>query len=146
MTTVLVIDDLDSLRRMIRRIVEPHGYTVIEAGDGNQALGLLDQPIDLIVTDIFMPAGDGIEFLRKAAETVPDIPVIAVSGGGKAMPTTVALSLSQACASRILYKPFGGEELLQCMRELLYAADRELGQGALKVGDRDRLFQSDDRA
>jgi two-component system, chemotaxis family, chemotaxis protein CheY len=66
MKKILVVDDSDTIRRAIRRIVEPMGFGVQEAADGAQALHVCEgnPPLAAILLDIDMPEMDGIQFLR----------------------------------------------------------------------------------
>lgn len=69
--TVMVIDDSASFRTVVTLALKRVGYTVIEAGDGRDAVRKLDaQPIDLIVCDVNMPEMDGISFVRHVRGTV----------------------------------------------------------------------------
>jgi two-component system chemotaxis response regulator CheY len=68
--TVMVIDDSASFRTVVTLALKRVGYTVIEAGDGRDAVRKLDaQPIDLIVCDVNMPEMDGISFVRHVRGT-----------------------------------------------------------------------------
>ena len=84
--TVLVVDDDDEARQSLRELLEEHGYPVIEAANGQQALNLLvsqSRPhVGLIVLDLKMPVMDGHEFLRVLQSYVrlATIPVVVVSG------------------------------------------------------------------
>ncbi len=67
--TILVIDDSASLRQVVRLALEGAGYTVLEAGDGEAALKLLDgRPINMAVCDVNMPKLDGIGFVKAAKQ------------------------------------------------------------------------------
>ena len=69
--TVMVIDDSASFRTVVTLALKRVGYTVIEAGDGRDAVRKLDaQPIDLIVCDVNMPEMDGISFVQHVRGTV----------------------------------------------------------------------------
>lgn len=82
MTRVIVIDDQDAIRRLIRRALESKGYAVLEASDGGAGLKLLAQEaVELVITDIFMPGQDGIETLRQIRKEFPQVKVIVISGG-----------------------------------------------------------------
>jgi CheY-like chemotaxis protein len=84
--TVLVVDDCADARETIRDLLEEHGYPVIEAANGQQALNLLvsqSKPrIGLIVLDLRMPVMDGHEFLKilRSYVGLSRIPVLVVSG------------------------------------------------------------------
>jgi two-component system, chemotaxis family, chemotaxis protein CheY len=69
--TILVVDDSASLRQVVKMALSGAGYAVLEAGDGQAALALLDgRPINMVVCDVNMPVMNGIEFVR-AAKALP---------------------------------------------------------------------------
>ena len=81
MATILIADDVDMVRRFIRRIVEDMGHTPVEAENGEVAwIRFQKQPIDLCVVDVKMPEMDGVSFLRKAKSLDPNAVVIMVTG------------------------------------------------------------------
>lgn len=122
MARILVVEDTPEVRRTLRRMLETEGHTITEAGNGVEAIEQLrETPVDLVITDILMPDKDGIELLRHIPEVRPGIPVIAMSGGGRQLPATVALSLSKAVgATHTLYKPFRKPELIQLIDGILH--------------------------
>ena len=81
---VLVVDDDGSSRLLARTVLEKHGYAVLEAGDGAEALERLRdaQPVALVVADLNMPEMDGLELLweMRADEELSHIPVIVLTG------------------------------------------------------------------
>ncbi len=81
---VLVLDDDESFRALVRAILEPAGFEVIEAGDVHHCLlQLRDQAIDAVILDMVMPEHDGFEALRELKELFPEIRVVAVSGAAE---------------------------------------------------------------
>jgi CheY-like chemotaxis protein len=84
LTKVLVLDDDESFRALVRAILEPAGFEVIEAGDVRHCLmQLRDQAIDAVILDMVMPEHDGFEALRELKELFPEIRVVAVSGAAE---------------------------------------------------------------
>lgn len=78
--TVLVVEDDSFTRRFIRNGLEEAGYLVLEASAGHRSLDILQQyPIDAIILDLYLPDGDGLDFLRFARE-YSNAPVLIVSG------------------------------------------------------------------
>jgi two-component system cell cycle sensor histidine kinase/response regulator CckA len=67
---------------MMSRALKDHGFKVLEASDGPEALRLVEgaNEIDLIITDVFIPGLDGTELARRAAEVEPDLPILFMSG------------------------------------------------------------------
>ncbi len=80
MFRILVVEDDDALRGLFRRVLEKNGYEALEAGNGQEALDVLDrQYIDLIISDIMMPVMDGYELVRSLREAGIGIPVLMIT-------------------------------------------------------------------
>jgi sigma-B regulation protein RsbU (phosphoserine phosphatase) len=112
MPRLLVIDDHATLRAAVARGLERAGHEVVQAGSGTEGMAELEGgPFDLVVTDINMPDMDGIEVILKLSQIYPDLPVIAVSGGGL-MSHEILLGNADALgAVDVLAKPFELAEL-----------------------------------
>lgn len=83
MASILIIDDERAIRNVLKDILNNEGYTTAEASDGEVGLAQFSAGnYDLVLCDIKMPKIDGIEFLQKAKEINPDVPVIIISGHG----------------------------------------------------------------
>jgi DNA-binding NtrC family response regulator len=83
MATILIIDDERAIRKTLAEILGYEGFKVEEAADGDEGLKkFLASTYDVVLCDIKMPKLDGIEFLTKASEANPDVPVIMISGHG----------------------------------------------------------------
>jgi DNA-binding NtrC family response regulator len=83
MATLLVIDDEKAIRKTLIEILSFEGYKIEEAADGEEGLRKFkEQPFDAVLCDIKMPKIDGMEFLLKATESAPDVPIIMISGHG----------------------------------------------------------------
>ncbi|MGZ3838327.1 MAG: sigma-54-dependent transcriptional regulator [Flavisolibacter sp.] len=83
MATILIIDDERAIRKTLTEILSFEGYKIDEAADGEEGLKKFkDKTYDAVLCDIKMPKIDGIDFLQKAFETNPDVPVIMISGHG----------------------------------------------------------------
>jgi len=81
MSNILIIDDEKAIRKTLTEILSYEGYKIEEAGDGEEGLKKFREKIfDVVLCDIKMPKMDGLEFLDKAREGNPDIPVIMISG------------------------------------------------------------------
>ncbi|MFD0668620.1 response regulator transcription factor [Ramlibacter sp. MAHUQ-53] len=123
MATILLVDDEDLLREGVREILEMSDHTVIEAGDGQQALEKFAvNNVDLVITDVVMPNMDGVDFVTKLRELFPDVPILTISGGSRVVSARFGLDsalLSGANAS--LTKPFNAKQLLEKVSQLLPA-------------------------
>jgi len=83
MADILIIDDEKAIRKTLSEILSFEGYKIDEASDGEEGLKKFrERNYDVVLCDIKMPKIDGIEFLQKAGESNPDIPVIMISGHG----------------------------------------------------------------
>ncbi|ULQ53877.1 sigma-54-dependent transcriptional regulator [Flavihumibacter fluvii] len=83
MSNILIIDDERAIRKTLGEILSYEGYKIEEASDGEEGLKKFkEKAFDVVLCDIKMPKLDGIEFLDKARETNPDIPIIMISGHG----------------------------------------------------------------
>jgi DNA-binding NtrC family response regulator len=83
MAEILIIDDEKAIRKTLTEILSFEGYKTDEAADGEEGLKKFkERTFDLVLCDIKMPKLDGIEFLQKAGEINPDVPIIMISGHG----------------------------------------------------------------
>ena len=80
MFKVLVVEDDRELRELFSRVLTRHGYKTLEAGNGEEALNVLDgEYIDVIISDIMMPVMDGYELVRSLREADINIPVLMIT-------------------------------------------------------------------
>jgi len=120
MPNILIIDDDNQFRTMLRKMVERNGYEVIEASDGKEGIKLYRKnPTDLIITDLIMPEKDGIETIQELRKDFPDVKIIAISGGGRLGPHDYLHLAKMLGAQRTLTKPIELPELLRNIKELL---------------------------
>jgi len=115
--TILVVDDDPEVRHVLRAILESAGYGVAEAGDGRQALSECRKSnIDLMITDLVMPDQEGIETIKLARRTYPQLRIIAISGafGGEYLRIAQLLGADAA-----LPKPLRMDSLLGAVRRIL---------------------------
>lgn len=83
MSNILIIDDEKAIRKTLSEILSYEGYKIEEASDGEEGLKKFkERAFDVVLCDIKMPKLDGLEFLDKAREANPDVPVIMISGHG----------------------------------------------------------------
>jgi len=114
--TILVVEDEDSLRRLVQRVLEVHGYTVMTADRGAAALELLrsGQKCDLLLTDIVMPGMNGRALGAEARKLFPDLPMLYMSGFHE-----LDESSADADDTRLLSKPFSSDVLTMAVRTAL---------------------------
>ena len=120
MAKILIIDDEEQVRLYLRSILEPEGYEVVEAPDGKVGLQLYrEEPVDLIITDVFMPEKEGLETIRELRSEYPEVKIIAISGGGRDIDLDFLPLAKQLGALRTLKKPFDRQEMLDAVKEVL---------------------------
>jgi two-component system KDP operon response regulator KdpE len=113
---VLVVDDEPPIRKLLRMGLSVHGYHVIEATNGKNALELLGKAPDIIILDLGLPDIPGHELLRIIRGRSEAVPVIVLSSRGDEAGKVQALDLG---ADDYVTKPFGMDELLARMRAAL---------------------------
>lgn len=115
-TTIMVIDDEQQMRKMIRTFLEQDGYTVIEATDGAHALSLLNKTKPhLLIIDVMMPFMDGFTF-AKELKSISSIPFIFLSAKGEEWDKVHGLKLG---GDDYIVKPFMPGELLARVESIL---------------------------
>ena len=114
--TVLLVEDEDGLRAVIRRLLQDEGYTVLEAPNGARALQLLahgtDREVGLVLTDLRMPVMDGRQLAAALARLHPNLPIIFMSGFTAQLMDMRLVSPDLA----FLAKPFRNDDLLATVR------------------------------
>ena len=117
--TVLVVEDEDSLRAGIRRLLQSEGYNVMEAPNGATALQLLEgtasDSVALVLTDLRMPVMDGRQLASALARRRPSLPIVFMSGFTAQLMDLRLVSPNLA----FLAKPFRNDDLLAAVRNQL---------------------------
>ncbi|MDH5561901.1 MAG: response regulator [Deltaproteobacteria bacterium] len=121
MAKILVIDDENIGRAIIKNILEKAGHEVQEANNGKTGAELYHQdPADIIITDIFMPEQDGIQTILRLKKEFPLIKIIAISGGGSMLQSSEYLQHAQDFgALKTFKKPVDPKELVDTINEIL---------------------------
>jgi two-component system cell cycle sensor histidine kinase/response regulator CckA len=108
---ILIVDDQENVRALLRRQLNDRGHTVLEAGDGAEALHLVRRrngAVDLVLSDVVMPQMNGTELATRIGGEFPGIPVILMSAFA---PAGVArVGLGEAIVP-VLHKPFDPVQL-----------------------------------
>ena len=118
---VLLVDDEDGVRRVTRQTLEEHGYRVLEARNGAEALAAYAahrEPVRAVVTDLMMPAMDGPRFIRALRERDPRVAIITVSGQIEEPAQFDAL---RKTTQAFLQKPLSAAALLDALHTVLHA-------------------------
>jgi CheY-like chemotaxis protein len=119
--TILVVEDDPNLRLVVARMLERFGYTVLVAGNGQEALEVFDAlggGVDLVLTDVVMPDLGGPELVERLSGRGVAVPVIYMSGYSD--PSGLR-RVVMAPRSQLLRKPFALESLLRVVRSVLEA-------------------------
>ncbi len=117
--TILIVEDEEAIRFVARRVLERAGYTVLDAGSGEEALALLDAhrgPLDLVMSDVVMPGISGVELARRLRESHPALRVVLASGYSDEVihgESDIGREL------RVIGKPYSLHYLLQEIRRAL---------------------------
>ena len=120
MAQILIVDDDPSILRVLRGVLEAEGHEVTEESDGGRALRrFAGRPADLVITDMYMPEMNGIEFLMRLHKAFPEAKVIGMSGGGFMAADSVLEGARALGAADILAKPFDADELLRSVESVL---------------------------
>jgi DNA-binding NtrC family response regulator len=111
--TVLLVEDEEPVRELVRMILQRAGYSVMEAANADEAETLLAAgTVDLLLTDVVMPGRSGFELFTRLRRTLPSLRVLFISGY-----SDYAMSVEGNLA--FLEKPFSAEGLIAKIREVL---------------------------
>ena len=120
MASIIVLDDENHVRLLVKEVLEAMGHQVIEATNGKEALeSLRDSAPSLLIIDILMPEMDGIETIRAIRRTNTDLPILAISGGFTIKNVDVLELARRLGATQILQKPFDIWSLMAMVQSLL---------------------------
>ena len=126
MVRILVIDDEPSVLDVLRKILQFEGYEVITAANGEEGLALFRQfPCDLVITDMVMPVKDGLQTILDLRKEKPDIPVVAMSGGGTISKERYLVIAGYLERVITIPKPFSVESITGAVTKLLFETDEE---------------------
>ena len=120
--TILLVEDEGAIRELMRRMLEAHGYRVLEARDGHEATALAEAhraPIDLLVTDVAMPGISGFDVVDMVIGGHPETKVLFVTGQADHVAVRGGLKES---GRPFLLKPYTHVDLAQKIREVLESA------------------------
>lgn len=120
MAKILLVEDEEQLRSMLRFVLEDAGHEVEEAGNGKEAEDSYRcRSAELLITDIIMPGEEGIETIIKFRKSHPNTKIIAMSGGGRTDAQNYLDLARRLGADHTLAKPFSNGDLLTLVNTLL---------------------------
>ena len=120
MPYILIIDDDPAIRLLFEQFLTRSGYEVALAENGKTGLQLMRETApDLIITDIMMPEMDGLEILMAIRQELQSVPVIAISGGMRALPINFLHQAKLMGARHVFEKPVPLDLLLKAIENVL---------------------------
>lgn len=121
--TILLAEDQDDVRSTLARLLRSHGYTVVDAADGADALSKIERgempPFQLLITDLVMPRIGGEALVAALRPSFPEVPVLVISGFDQQ--GSLRRMYERGHATAFLEKPFEGQPMLKLVRDLLDA-------------------------
>jgi DNA-binding NtrC family response regulator len=114
--TVMVADDNEHIRVLLKELLESAGYRVILAHDGLEGMDKLEkESIDLLLVDIRLPYISGIGLVKIAGKSKPGLPIVCMNSHGSG-PESI---IEEECGAVVISKPFKAQELLKLVRDML---------------------------
>jgi CheY-like chemotaxis protein len=114
--TILIVEDEDFHRILLKKILVDNGYQVIEASNGTDGLEIMrTSKIDMIISDLEMPKMDGMEFTKWVKEHNPKFPVVIITGHASNFSPKEIIDVN---VDAFLHKPFQKDDLLEIIERL----------------------------
>ena len=119
MPNILVVDDDEDVRLLLRALLEGHGHAVTEGEDGEKGIEATSESTDLIITDLQMPKVEGLDLILVLKKRNPELPIIAISRAGQMAGAINTWSAEKTGADDAYTKPFDHTEMLSAVDRLL---------------------------
>lgn len=120
MSSILVVDDDAQVLDVMSEMLRLEGHSVAVAENGRRAVEKIQHDsFDLVITDLIMPEKEGLETIADIRKYCGDMPIIAISGGGRVGPADYLETARFIGANMTLAKPFGRQELIKAVSKLL---------------------------
>lgn len=128
MAKILIIDDEESVRAMLRQWLEGNGYEIAEAADGEAGVALFNEffsqdPIELVIVDAEMPKKSGLDIIQELTHDFPGVKIIAITGSSGKAAQAVRINATTFGAYRVFSKPLLLQDLLETIENLLNSSD-----------------------
>jgi CheY-like chemotaxis protein len=131
--SILVVDDDSFTRRAMQQVLEPLGYAVTVAKDGQEAIRSVQrEKVDLVITDLIMPGTDGFELIANLRENFTSVEVVAISGGGHLGADTYLTIARGLGVDVVLQKPITKENLVMAIKAVEGRSLRRARRGPKK--------------
>ena len=115
---IMIVDDDDQFRHILRKMLEQEGYKITEAASGEEGLKRFSEtPVDLVITDIIMPGKEGLETMVEILEADPSVKFIVVSGSSW-YGAEAEFEMARSLGARTLKKPFKLKEILDIIKQM----------------------------
>lgn len=120
MKTVLIVDDDPKMLDLIKHYLRNEQLNILSAMDGEEGMTLFDDnPVDLIILDIFMPNMDGIQIIMEVKQKQPSSKILVISGGGEFTGLEYLKQAKALGAAEALVKPFSQQDFLNTINNML---------------------------
>jgi DNA-binding response OmpR family regulator len=120
MTKILIIEDDDEVRNLVKRVLIKEGHEIFEAADGVLGVSVFRKTDpDIVISDIVMPNQDGFETIEEILTIEPNTKIIVISGGGTRSPERHFKHAKDIGAIKTLAKPFTPPDLVKVVEEVL---------------------------
>lgn len=121
MARILVVDDEENMRFMIREMLEEDSHEVTEASSGKEAITEFRRtPVDLVITDLVMPDKNGLDLIMDIKQDYPSVAILAISGGGGVNGRFDYIPIAELIgASSVMRKPFKLADLRDKVNSML---------------------------
>jgi CheY-like chemotaxis protein len=115
--SIVVADDVLEIQQLLQQWLGDLGCRVTCVSTGREALRLLrTRPVDLVITDILMPDGDGLEVIAEMKRAQHSARILAMSGGGKHLDAADCLKFAKSLGAHgVLMKPFNRQQVIEAM-------------------------------
>jgi two-component system chemotaxis response regulator CheY len=122
--SILVADDEPGMRDLLHMWLDRDGHHVSCARSGHEAAELMKKErFDVVIADVLMPDGDGLELITESKKTHPDARIVAISGGGRYLHGSECLNVATGLgAHAAVLKPFSIDQLFTSIHEALIAS------------------------
>jgi DNA-binding NtrC family response regulator len=127
--SILVADDEDSIRSLLEHFLKSAGHKVVIVSNAREACEeMTKQNFDLVITDVLMPEGDGLDLITELKKVQPNARILAMSGGGRYLEGSDYLKLAKGLgAHSAMMKPFTWQQLQDAIKEILEAPPGGVG-------------------